>query len=135
MEFFADLEGSQQVPPVRTSASGEATFRVNGANRQISFRLTMRNIQRVFAAHIHLGRPGQNGPIVAPMLMVTPSMSLNLGQVMGTISQGELTGPLQGRTLNDLIDEMEAGNTYVNAHTEQNPDGEIRGQIRRTDRD
>jgi len=134
MEFFADLEGSQQVPPVRTSASGQATFQFNGANRRVTFRLTLRNIQRVFAAHIHLGRPRQNGPVIAPMLMVTPSISLNQGQVMGTITQSDLTGPLEGQTIEDLIDEMEAGNTYVNAHTEQFPDGEIRGQIRKTDR-
>jgi hypothetical protein len=134
MEFFADLEGSQQVPPLRTSASGKATFQSNGTSRQITYRLTLRNIQRVFAAHIHLGRPGQNGPIIAPMLNVTPSISLSQGQVMGTITQSDLTGPLEGQTIEDLIDEMEAGNTYVNAHTEQNPNGEIRGQIRRTDR-
>jgi hypothetical protein len=134
MEFFADLEGSQQVPPVRTSASGQATFQFNGTSRQITYRLTLRNIHRIFAAHIHLGRPGQNGPIIAPMLNVSPSISLSQGQVMGTITQSDLTGPLEGQTIEDLIDEMEAGNTYVNAHTEQNPNGEIRGQIRRTDR-
>ncbi len=134
MEFYADLEGSQQVPPVRTSATGQATFQFKGTRRRITYRLTLRNIQRVFAAHIHLGKPGQNGPVIAPMLNVTPSISVSQGQVMGNITQSDLTGPLEGQNIEDLIDEMEAGNTYVNAHTEQFPDGEIRGQIRRTDR-
>jgi hypothetical protein len=29
-----------------------------------------------------------------------------------------------------LIEEIKAGNTYVNVHTTQHPGGEIRGQIR-----
>ena len=37
---------------------------------------------------------------------------------------------LKGRRLSTLIDLMEDGKTYVNAHTVQNPDGEIRGQIK-----
>ncbi len=32
-------------------------------------------------------------------------------------------------TINDLLDEMQRGNTYVNVHTVANPGGEIRGQI------
>jgi hypothetical protein len=31
--------------------------------------------------------------------------------------------------LSDLIDAMNNGETYVNIHTEQNPNGETRGQI------
>jgi hypothetical protein len=134
MRFSAELTGAEQVPPVNTSATGEADFQYNEGSRQISYRLNMRNIRRVFAAHIHLGRRGVNGPVIAPMFNSSPGITLTQGQVMGTISQGELTGPLEGRDLRDLIDEMNAGNTYVNAHTDQYPDGEIRGQIRRTDR-
>ena len=29
----------------------------------------------------------------------------------------------------EQISELEAGKYYVNVHTEQNPDGEIRGQL------
>jgi hypothetical protein len=52
----------------------------------------------------------------------------------GTLSKGnlkaaDLTGPLAGKALSDLIKEIEAGNAYVNVHTTQHPDGEIRGQI------
>lgn len=135
MRFFANLEGSQQVPPVSTTASGQANFQFNDNKRQISFRLNVRNIQRMFAAHIHLGRRGTNGPIVAPMFNSSPGISVNQAQILGGISQSQLTGPMAGRTIEDLVEEMEAGNTYVNVHTEQHPDGEIRGQISRTDSD
>ncbi|MNP53856.1 CHRD domain protein [compost metagenome] len=46
----------------------------------------------------------------------------------GVLTRRDLVGPLQGRTLRDLIREIERGNTYTNVHTEQHPNGEIRGQ-------
>ena len=133
MRFFADLEGSQSVPPVDTSASGNAVLTVNQNQTQVSYRINLNSLQRMTVAHIHLGRRGQNGPIVAPLLSVSPAISVTRAQVMGTVSQSDLTGPLQGQSLADLIENMNAGNTYVNVHTEQHPGGEIRGQIRRVD--
>ena len=133
MRFFADLEGSQSVPPVDTSANGDAVLTVNQNQTQVSYRINVNSLQRMTVAHIHLGRRGQNGPIVAPLLSVSPAISVTRAQVMGTVSQSDLTGPLQGQSLADLIENMNAGNTYVNVHTEQHPGGEIRGQIRRVD--
>ena len=133
MRFFADLEGSQSVPPVDTSANGDAVLTVNQNQTQVSYRINVNSLQRMTVAHIHLGRRGQNGPIIAPLLSVSPAISVTRAQVMGSISQSDLTGPLQGQSLADLIENMNAGNTYVNVHTEQHPEGEIRGQIRRVD--
>ena len=48
----------------------------------------------------------------------------------GTITAGDLTGPLLGSALADLIEQIREGNTYVNVHTEANRLGEIRGQIK-----
>ncbi len=36
---------------------------------------------------------------------------------------------MAGKQLSDLIDVMKSEGAYVNVHTQQNPDGEIRGQI------
>jgi len=36
-------------------------------------------------------------------------------------------GPLQEKQLNDVVALMQNGTAYVNVHTEQNPQGEIRG--------
>ena len=38
--------------------------------------------------------------------------------------------PMAGKTLIDLNKAMELGETYVNVHTEEHPNGEIRGQIK-----
>ena len=58
----------------------------------------------------------------------------------GTITTANLTGDFAGHPLADLIMAMDAGNTYVNVHTDDGtgtpntrsgdfPEGEIRGQI------
>ena len=58
----------------------------------------------------------------------------------GTITAADLVGPLAGHPLSDLIDAIQAGNAYVNVHTNDGvaptntgpgdfPGGEIRGQL------
>ncbi len=47
----------------------------------------------------------------------------------GTITADKLEGPMQGKQIADLADAMKNGSTYVNIHTEQNPNSEIRNQI------
>ncbi|UNK21214.1 CHRD domain-containing protein [Paenibacillus sp. N3/727] len=130
--FRATLLGRNEVPPVRTIAFGNAVFQVNRTGTQLRFRLVVNNINRVTQAHIHLGRVGENGPIVA--FLFGPSkfgISVRRGVIRGVLTNQDLIGPLQGRTIRDLVRELERGNAYANVHTIQNPDGEIRGQIRR----
>jgi hypothetical protein len=47
----------------------------------------------------------------------------------GAITEADLTGPMAGKTFQDLAAMVLAGQTYVNVHTVANPNGEIRGQI------
>ncbi|OBR62287.1 hypothetical protein A7K91_01300 [Paenibacillus oryzae] len=157
--FTARLRGRNEVPPVRTNATGFAVFQEirrrrhlenennmdngrnmeNGNNRnhgrrrnaQLRFRLSLRNIRRVTGANIHLGRPGQNGPIVATLFGPSAQgVSFRRGVITGTLRRGDLVGPLAGRSIDALIREIERGNAYVNVQTREHPNGEIRGQIR-----
>jgi hypothetical protein len=128
--FKALLRGQNEVPPVRTIATGNAIFQLSSNRDQIFFLLVIRNIARVIQAHIHLGRRGQNGPVTA--FLFGPSrfgISVRRGIVRGVLTNRNLIGPLEGMTIPDLIREINNGNAYVNVHTTQNPDGEIRGQI------
>lgn len=115
---------------MRTIARGRAAFQLNSNCTQLRFRLVVNNISQVTQAHIHLGQRGQNGPVVA--FLFGPSkfgISVRRGVVRGVLTSSDLVGPLQGRALRALIREINSGNTYVNVHTVQHPDGEIRGQI------
>jgi CHRD domain len=57
-------------------------------------------------AHIHQGKAGENGQPVAPLQMGKGS-----------------------KQISDLVDLMKNGGAYANVHTQQNQNGEIRGQI------
>lgn len=129
--FLARLEGSEEVPPVETEASGKTLFRLKD-KKGLRFRLTVFDIRDATAAHIHLGERGENGPIVAFLYgPVDEGVTVEKAVVNGKIRKKDLVGPLEGESLKTLIREMEKGNTYVNVHTIQNPEGEIRGQIER----
>ncbi|MGF7047365.1 hypothetical protein J2T13_001870 [Paenibacillus sp. DS2015] len=115
---------------MRTIATGNAVFHLNANGTQLRFRLVVNNISRITQAHIHLGRRGRNGPVV--VFLFGPSkfgISVRRGVVTGVLTKRDLVGPLQGKTLLDLVREIDRGNTYVNVHTVQHPNGEIRGQI------
>lgn len=131
--FKAFLNGRNEVPPVQTAATGDAIFELNSSGTQLRFALIIRNISRATQGHIHLGRTGRNGPVA--VFLFGPNkfgISVRRGVVRGTLTNQDLIGPLQGKTLRDLITEFEDGNAYVNVHTSRNPDGEIRGQIKQS---
>lgn len=129
--FHAILEGDEEVPPVDSDAKGAAIFRTSNDGTELNYRLIVANIEDVTAAHIHLAPRGENGDIVAFLFDPEEPTEGRTNGVLaeGTITSADLVGPLEGATLSELIDEMEAGNTYVNVHTVDHPSGEIRGQI------
>ncbi|RBI60790.1 hypothetical protein DMJ13_17790 [halophilic archaeon] len=136
------LSGAQEVPPVETSGQGAAVFKLSdhGDGPHIHYALLVATIKNVTQAHIHLGQKGENGPIVAFLFgkknkegefssALEQGVTENGVLATGTITAEDLVGPLAGKSLSNLVEAMRAGSTYVNVHTEQNPPGEIRGQI------
>lgn len=122
-----DLSGAQEVPAVTTSVTGNANiiYRANGRFRVNLFvsgvELTDASaLPELTGAHIHLGAPGTNGPVIADLMD------------FGNFVQEENGVRRIG---NDFIftgDNLEAflsGNTYINIHTTDHPSGEVRGQI------
>ena len=116
--FTAKLTGKDEVPPVNTQATGMAQFQLSSDGKEISYDLTAINLNGFMMAHIHQGKAGENGQPVAP---------LSMGK--GKITSSDLKGPLAGKHISDLADLMKNGGAYVNVHTQQNQNGEIRGQI------
>lgn len=126
------LSGDQEVPPVDTDATGEAMLKLleGGDGPQLQYELSVQDIENVTAAHIHLGNEGENGPVVAPLFDANGSPVSEDGQLAsGTITESDLVGPLEGKSSRELQTMIERG-AYVNVHTTEHPDGEIRGQIR-----
>lgn len=127
-KFTAQLSGDQQVPPVQTSASGMAWFKPMQDN--VGFEVNVTDIQGVTLAHIHAGKQGEKGPPIVPLFKSDPIP----GPITGVLAKGNFTadtfqGPMVGKPLSELITAMQNGQTYVNIHTQQHPEGEIRGQI------
>ncbi len=132
--FTAHLSGDKEVPPVSTLAQGQAMFQLSKDGTELSYRLISANIEDVLMAHIHLAPAGLNGSIVAWLYPNAPPPVLIPGIFNGVLAEGsvsaaDLVGSLAGHPLSDLVDAMNAGNTYVNIHTSAHPGGEIRGQI------
>jgi hypothetical protein len=133
--FTASLKGREEVPAVETIAQGQAIFHLSKDGTELSYKLIVANIENVLMAHIHIGPAGVNGPVVVWLYPEGPPPQLIEGRFDGILAEGviteaDLVGMLAGMTMDDLVAEMLAGNTYVNVHTTQFPGGEIRGQIK-----
>jgi hypothetical protein len=129
-EFDAILTSAAEVPPVQSSASGFAELEVEEGSDNMEYGIIAINIDKVTKAHIHQGSSSEAGPVVATLFNPsTPTGPMTGELTVGSITSANLEGPLQGKQLSDLIALMQNGQAYVNVHTEQNPDGEIRGTI------
>lgn len=139
----APLSGGEEVPARDTKARGNATFDVSDDGTSISYKLIATNITNVVAAHIHIAPAGTNGGVVVFLFgPAAPGGGRSDGVLAeGTFTAADLINALAGQPLSALIDAMQAGNAYVNVHTNDGvpptdtgpgdfPGGEIRGQIR-----
>jgi Cu/Zn superoxide dismutase len=140
--FVATLSGDQEVPARDTQAVGVATFKLSDDGTALEFKLNVANIDNVFAAHIHCGAVGVNGPVGVTLFMGAPAG----GAFNGTLAEGTITAPDPGNgcgwtDLAAVLAAIRSGATYVNVHTNDGvdppntgpgdfPGGEIRGQIR-----
>lgn len=130
IDFNASLRGGEEVPAVVTNASGTADFELQRGETRLTFILNVTNIENATAAHIHRGMAGEEGPVVANLFLGPTKTGMFSGVLAQSIIEvGDLVGPLAGRPFSDLVDLLRDGRAYVNVHTTQNPDGEIRGQI------
>jgi hypothetical protein len=132
--FIADLSGDQEVPPAETQGQGQAVFNLSEDGATLTYKITISNVENITMSHIHIAPAGQNGaPVVwlypdEPQSVLIPGMFSGI-LAEGTIAESDLIGDLAGQQLSSLLQTIEAGNAYVNVHTEQYPEGEVRGQI------
>jgi len=132
--FRAHLSGDQEVPPNESIAQGQAIFQLSKDGTELSYKLIVANLENLHMAHIHRAPAGSNGGVVVWLYPSAPPMMMIPGTTNGILAEGVITaanlsGTLAGQPLSALINEMTAGNTYVNVHTMAFGGGEIRGQI------
>ena len=107
------LSGSNEVPPVTTSASGTGTVTIN-PDHTVSASITVTGMVAT-ASHIHEGAVGTNGPVIVPFTKT---------------GDNTFAAPAGAKLTDSQYASYKAGNLYVNAHSAQHPGGEIRAQLK-----
>lgn len=111
-EFVANLTSNQEIPRVDTDAEGSATVTLNPDNT-LTYEVTTTSLEEATAAHIH---PGSANEIGAPLFPLTQTGADSWAGTTAALSEDQLTALREGRL-------------YINVHTMEHPDGEIRGTI------
>lgn len=113
-EISFTLSGDQEVPPVQTTASGNGAITVED-DKSIKGKITTSNIKGT-GAHIHEEHVGKNGPDII---------------TLEKTSDNEWTVPSGAKLSDAQYDAFKAGGLYVNVHSKEHKNGEIRGQLKR----
>ena len=106
------LSGDSEVPPVKTSATGEGMLSISD-DGTISGSVTTHGMDGSMG-HIHMAAPGQNGPVIVKLTKDGDKYSVPAGSKLDA----------------DQMKAFRAGNLYVNVHSAGNKGGEIRGQVK-----
>jgi hypothetical protein len=114
--YKAHLTAKDEVPPNASTATGDGTFTLNPATKELTWVVMFTGLSGpATAAHIHgPAAPSANAGVVVPF---DPPKA----------PAGEIKG---GKTLTDAqIADLQSGKYYANIHTDANKGGEIRGQL------
>jgi hypothetical protein len=114
--LHASLTGSEEVPgPGDQDGKGRSRIRIDADNGKICTKIHARHLSTPTAAHIHKGAKGVAGPVVVSL--PTPNED---GYAKDCMSAD-----------NDLLSEIadHPSEYYVNVHTDEYPDGALRGQL------
>ena len=109
--FTATLNGSNEVPPNASAATGTARLDFNNSTKMFTLTTTFTGLTPT-DAHVHKGAVGVSGPAVFPLSDLTSPIEYTSG-VLTTEQEADLKANIY----------------YINIHTAAYPDGEIRGQL------
>jgi CHRD domain-containing protein len=107
------LSGAEEMPPVTTSATGNATVDIK-ADRSVTATVTVSGMIAT-ASHIHEAAAGTNGPVIVPFVKT---------------GDNTFAAPEGAKLTQAQYDSYKAGKLYVNVHSAKNPGGEIRAQLK-----
>jgi hypothetical protein len=108
--FTATLTGSQEAPPVTTTANGTAWVVMSADMKSLTYRMTYASLSAArTGAHFHAGGTG-NGSVVLPLSFAGNTVSGTWSSLPDSIVRHFLKGDM-----------------YVNVHSSNFSGGEIRG--------
>ena len=96
-------------------------FGIDGDDKTLCYVLTVNRIKPATAAHIHEGRPGENGPVVANLAAPAD------GDAADCLTEGEEGKFVDGQTVREILNHPRR--YYVNVHNEPFPNGAVRGNL------
>lgn len=107
------LTGGMEVPPVNTVATGDAIINIS-PDMAVSGMVVTKGVVATMA-HIHRGAPGANGPVLISLEKIGDS-----GWAV----------PPGARLTEEQYRFYKSGELYINVHSADHKDGEIRGQLK-----
>ncbi|GAB0490161.1 hypothetical protein MMPV_001393 [Pyropia vietnamensis] len=117
--LLGKFSGEEENPPRDSPGIGTAAGMVWG--RDLHLRWSFSDLStRVNAVHVHSAPPGMNNPDI-----VVDVFPLTLFSQSGRAGQGNLTVTLTP----DGLETANAGNLYMNIHSDSLPNGELRTQL------
>ncbi len=124
--FGTALNTLQEIPapiiPAGLNPTGTGWFALNIARTELSFHITVTGLSGpISAAHFHEGLFGVAGP---------PIRGFTAAEIAGNTISGVWTGADAAPLTPERVSQLVNGDIYVNIHTDLNPPGEIRGQVR-----
>ena len=124
----ANLNGGEETPILNT---GTAEVIVDETNQEFTVTLRVFNIPTpTTAGHIHIGAAGIAGPVVINFPDAIVGRTGDFAMTFRVGPNQFVARPAIGiNTVQDAIQAIVNGNSYVNIHTQQFPAGEIRGQL------
>ena len=137
--FFrvVDLSDAENVPGFISPTDAQGRFLIRTTFRGgLRYSLDVSSLPNAFAAHIHCGAAGVAAPIGVTLFQNVNPFDGTIAPVTvnGTIAHGPISAPDPGNAcgwadLDDVVEALRSGDTYVNIHTFQSFSGEIRAQI------
>ena len=120
------LSGRNQVPPNNSAGKGVMHVNLVNGDSALDYDIVVGDLTTpVTASHFHLGRAGENGPI----LVGVPLVRYNDNGKVIYKATGTWRFVNSETHAGNIINEIRNGNVYFNVHTERYPEGELRAQI------
>ena len=67
-KFTAKLSGKDEVPSKDTKATGTAEYILSRDGKTMTYKVDIKDIDKITMAHIHQGKIGENGPVVSDFI-------------------------------------------------------------------